>query len=170
MSADSSCKPWNCLGCADSRDILMEKNKTNPAPGLGWNLLWYVPVCIWFCAYFLLRNLSNARRLVSLIHERWSWGFFISPSSAVFLAAMIFSLFYPVQSLLLIRNFMLAPEIGTSRRYCYVVATVIGTFVLAIIVEAVIWGSLPLELDARGVGHLRLIPFLPWPDRPAGSY
>jgi hypothetical protein len=143
----------------------------DPEPRLGWNLIWYVPVCIWFCAYFLLRNLSNAWRFVVLIHERWSWGFFISPSSAVFVSAILFSLSYPIQSLLLIRGFLLDTEVGSPmRRYSYAAATVVGTFALALIVEAVIWGSFPLDVDAKGIGHLRLIPFVPWPDRPYGSY
>ncbi len=45
-----------------------------------------------------------------------------------------------------------------------------GTFVVATLVEAIIWGSFPLEFDQAGIGRLRLIPFIPWPDRAYGSY
>jgi hypothetical protein len=145
--------------------------ESNTSSRLGWNLLWYIPVCLWFCAYFLLRNLSNAWRLAGLMRERWSWGFLISPSSAVFLAAVLFSFSYPIQFLLLIRGFIVDATSSSSwRRYAYAAGIMLAAFVVAVVVETVIWGSLPLEVDAKGVIHLRLIPFVPWPDRPYGSY
>lgn len=137
---------------------------------MRWNLLWFIPLGILFCSYFLWRNITNGFELLKLLKERWSWGVLLSPSAIVFLGVLSYSLVYPIQSLILIRSFFDPDSPAYRRRYLYAIVASVGTFVLAAILEAIIWGSFPLEIDSAGVGHLRMIPFLPWPDRAYGSY
>jgi hypothetical protein len=42
----------------------------------------------------------------------------------------------------------------------------VAIFVTALLLQAVIWGSFPLPVDKDGYIHVRLIPFIPWPDIP----
>lgn len=133
---------------------------------MRFNLVWYVPLCIWIVLYIIIPNLTSGLHNVALVFHRFSWGIFFSPSAYVFFSAVITSVFLPLQLLLVVLSFF-DPDVPLSRRrHLWSFAVVVVIVLSALLLQAVIWGSFPLPVDKDGYIHVRMIPFIPWPDSP----
>jgi hypothetical protein len=134
--------------------------------GMKFNLIWYIPLSAWVLLYFVVPNFNSGLENIRLVFHRFSWSLFFSPAAALFFSAIVASLFVPFQLLLVIPGFFAAESIGCIKRYVWSLGVVVAIFVTAILLQAVIWGSFPLPVDKDGYIHVRLIPFIPWPDIP----
>ena len=130
------------------------------------NLLWYVPLCVVVLGFVFFVNGSTDLRYVQLVVRRWTWGALLSPSSYVFGASLMGTIVYPLAALAAIPKFFDISRPSYNKRYQITALAVAVIFGVSILLEFVGWGSFPLDVDAERMIHLRLIPFLPWPDRP----
>ena len=95
-----------------------------------------------------------------------SWGVLLSPAAYLYFTTLISTIFFPVQMLSVIPTYFDMKATGLySRRYKWTLLTLVGICAGEFLKLALIWGSFPLEVDSSSHVRLRLIPFLPWPDR-----
>jgi hypothetical protein len=134
--------------------------------GMKANLLWYIPLSGGILIYFIIPNLTSGYQNTALVFHRFSWLLFISPSAYLFLSSVLASVFFPIQLLLLIPVFFDPETSSFNRRYLKSFAIFVGIAVSCFLIQVIIWGSFPLPLDSEGYIHLRMIPFLPWPETP----
>jgi hypothetical protein len=52
------------------------------------------------------------------------------------------------------------------KRHLMAVVTPVMVILAVILLQVILCGSYPLGYDADGTERLRMIPFIPWPDRP----
>ena len=133
---------------------------------MRYHLLWYVPLGVWIASYFIAPNFVSGFHNVALVFHRFSWGVFFSPSAYIFFTAVLTSLFLPVQFFLLIPSFFKRGVPMYRRRYLCSLGVVLGIAISAVVIQAIIWGSFPLPTDKDSYIHVRIIPFIPWPDSP----
>jgi hypothetical protein len=103
--------------------------------------------------------------LLKLARDRWSWAVLISPSAAVCASAVIFTLTAPLAAPFSLAAVLTTREWSVGKRYGLFL---VGLFVFVasmFVAQAVIWGSFPFEIDREGYYRIRMIPFLPWPER-----
>jgi len=135
---------------------------------LRWNLTWFIPVSIWVISRFVIPNAISAYQNFSLFfHEKW-WLALLSPSAYIFEAAAFASVLSPLQLLSYIPVFFVNDPENSSykRRYLWAACLVILIPISCVLIQYIIWGSFPFHTDKQGYGHLRMIPFIPWPQSP----
>lgn len=130
------------------------------------NLLWYIPLSVAVLAYFIIPNITSGYHNVALVFHRFSWLIFVSPAAYLFFSGVLASVFVPAQMMLIIPVFFDPDTPAYRRRYLWSVTIVVGIAVVCFILQIVIWGSFPLPVDHEGYIHVRMIPFLPWPETP----
>jgi hypothetical protein len=133
---------------------------------MGFNLLWYVPLGVWVVFYFIIPNAVSGFHNVALVFRRFTWSLFFSPSAYVFFGAVFTSIFLPFQLFLMVPAFFDSEVLAYRRPYLWSLCMVITIAISAILLQAIIWGSFPLPADKDDYIHLRMIPFIPWPDMP----
>jgi hypothetical protein len=134
---------------------------------MRFNLIWYIPLFVMVAVFVVVPTARAEYGIAQILFRRWSWGAFFSPSAYVFFASALASLVVPFQMLLFVRGFF-EPEWEPAyrRRYFWTLCTVFAIVAVLFLLQVVMWGSFPLEVDTHRYVRLRLIPFLPWPERP----
>ena len=133
---------------------------------MGKNRIWYV--FLWLVlAVFFVPLLYMHYDICRLELRRFSWGLFISPSAYFFAGAMFSTMVFPIKILLMIPLLFIDDESNElfKKRYSYSLLAVLAICAGELLFLTLMWGSLPLEVDAQHYVHLRLIPFFPWPAR-----
>lgn len=130
------------------------------------NLIWYIPLGAVVLYYFVIPNITSGYHNVTLIFKHFSWLLFISPAAYVFFSCVVASVFLPIQLILMVAMFFDREFPAYSRRYLWSSVVVVGIAVACFILQVIIWGSFPLLVDHEGYIHVRMIPFLPWPESP----
>lgn len=130
---------------------------------IGWNWLWFAPLGLFLLFFVETHTIPLAIFSIRLLIRRWDWGALLSPSAALFLSAVIGSVTYPVYCLILALT-SLGNRYEKKKRYLHAVIALAILAALPLITDTLIWGSFPFVFDAAGVGHLRLLPFFPWPN------
>lgn len=128
---------------------------------LGWNWLWFLPLCV--AVLFLVEGhtIPFAWQLFKLAHKRWSWAALISPSAYFCLIVIVASVFWPLQALALIADTVKSDN--PRGRWLRAVVFALLIFCVPVITDALLWGSFPFTLGSDGASRLRMIPFIPWP-------
>jgi hypothetical protein len=133
---------------------------------MGYNRVWYVLLC-GAVLLGLIPVLRFEYETIHLIFHRWSWMVLLSPSTYLFFGSMIQAFDLPLRGLNFIPT-LFVPDESTNfyrRRYLWTIVVVIGIVVAEFVIQIIIWGTFPLEVDRQNSVRLRLIPFFPWPDR-----
>jgi hypothetical protein len=132
---------------------------------LGWNWLWFLPLCIAVLIFVEGYTVPFAWQLLKLGYRRWTWGALFSPSAYFFLSVLMVAVFSPLEGLLIVSAVVRAESYGLTgkRRYFYASAIIIFIFLVPLLTDALAWGSFPFTYDNHGDGRLRMIPFIPWP-------
>ena len=111
-------------------------------------------------AYILaLTHLIWAVRCIRPILGRWTWGLLLSPAAYVYVVSLILCVTTP-----LMWNAATKRVRGRTSSHGLVGFVIIVAVLL--VLHAVVWGSVPLAYDATGAEHIRMIPFIPWPNEP----
>ena len=131
---------------------------------LGWNWIWFLPMCLVVICFTELHAVHLVSLIIPLVRKRWTWGVLLSPSAYLCLTVMLFSVFLPIQAVLIAAAQFLDDTRTLKHRYIVAIAVLVGVFlILPFITDTLIWGSFPLTYDNSGIGRLRMIPFIPWP-------
>jgi hypothetical protein len=130
------------------------------------NLVWYVPLCLLVLFYFVVENALSGYENIRLVFARFFWGIFFSPSAYFFLGSILTSVILPIRLLLLIPMFFDRSSEAYGRRYLWSLCVVLAILVSAALLQILIWGSVPLTVAKDGHIHMRIFPFVPWPDYP----
>lgn len=133
-------------------------------PGMGWNRTWYALIWLLFILYWVIPVGKLEWELLATIHRRWTWAALLSPAADTFFPEMLGAFFVPMLMLLNIPTFFDTEHPAHSNRFLFSGLTVLGAGVSCFIVLTLMWGSFPLDVDANHMVHLRMIPFIPWPD------
>jgi len=134
-----------------------------------WNWLWLGPVFVLVLLSIERHTLPYGLRIVQLTWQRWDWGGLISPSADFCWTVVLASVFAPVYGFVHAIEVLSSPT-ASGRRYLQATLIIVGIVLLPFVTDALIWGSFPFTFDNAGVGHLRMIPFIPWPDAAFGTY
>ena len=129
---------------------------------MGAHLFWFIPLCMLVTAVILIPVGLLAFENVMGVFHTFKVLMLFSPSFYLFWAATISSLTVPISVLKTMpKNFMDDDKSFLS------IAIGLG-FILfwTAVFQVLIWGSYPHGYDAKGIGHIRMIPFLPWPNVP----
>jgi hypothetical protein len=133
---------------------------------MGLNLIWYV--LMWLLS---IGGLVFTARLdygmLRLLFHNWDWGFFISPSAYLFFALLPLSITVPVTLLCSIPRLFIRDENGGLYKHRFLwsfLLFIAGIPAVQLIILLLMWGSFQLGVDAQNNIHLRLLPFIPWPD------
>ena len=108
--------------------------------------------------------LAYAWVVANLAIHRWSWGGLLSPSAAFCFSITLYSVFFPLQGMMLAMSALTA---DVRYRTLITLGVLLLIFVSPLITDTLIWGSFPFTYDSEGIGRLRFIPFVPWP---SGGY
>jgi hypothetical protein len=133
---------------------------------MGKNRIWYV--CLWLVlAVFFIALLHFHYDICRIELRRATWTVFLSPSAYIFVGAMFSTILFPVKILSMIPVLFVDNESNElfKKRYVLSLLAVLGICVGEFFFLTLMWGSFPLEVDAQHFVHLRLIPFVTWPDR-----
>jgi hypothetical protein len=163
--------PWPGAPDPDSLGALTSKMQSDNENAIRaivhvmrYNLLWYLPVAAWVVWYFIVPNVASGYQNVRLVFHHFTWAIFFSPSAYIFFSAVILSIFLPFRLLLFI-PLLFVPDVQTyKRRYVWSFGIVVVIVISALLIQGVIWGSFPLPASKDGYIHLRMIPFIPWPE------
>ena len=131
-----------------------------------WMLAWYLPLVALVLSFVVGVIGRVAWQDLRLVAHRFSVGVFFSPAAYLHFSALLASVFLPLQLLLAIPIHFNEKMPSYPRRYRLAFGLVFLIVASAVVLQFVIWGTFPLEADASHQIHLRLIPFIPWPDRP----
>lgn len=133
-----------------------------------WHWLWLVPVLLVVVCVPEYHTVLVAKDVLGVYWDRWSWGVLLSPSNSFFLMAVGNSVWMPI-------GFSLATLLSMTREpptWQRVSLFLFGCFLLLnlpYLTDTLIWGSFPFFFDEHNVGRVRMIPFIPWPNRPWGT-
>lgn len=97
--------------------------------------------------------------------DNFTWAVLLSPSAYIFIASIAASVFMPIRMLMII-PILFDSRFLSKRRYINSLVIVISIIILSVFLQFIIWGSFLLPIDKDGYGHLRMIPFFPWPESP----
>lgn len=133
------------------------------------NLVWFIPLVVQ-AIYISFQNIISGYENIALLIHRFSWGAYflvtLSPSTYVFFSALGTAIQVPL-FVLIIPNFFDQGRIDLYRhRYLFSIGLVLSIVAIGFLLEVVIWGSFPLDVGKDGYIHIRLIPFIPWPETP----
>jgi len=138
-----------------------------------WNWVWLAPVCLLVLMFVEQHTITYSLRIIRLGWQRWDWGGLISPS-AYFCESVVFaSVAYPIYGLIGAAGLLssrTSGAAGAGSQYLKAFLLIAAVLVLPFVTDTLIWGSFPFNVDNAGIGRLRIIPFLPWPDAPYGTY
>ena len=132
---------------------------------LRFNLIWYIPLCLWVIFYFVVPSGVSGYQNIKLSLRYFTWIYLISPSAYVFFSMILASVVLPLQLLFYI-PLLFSKDTVNYKKYLYSVLIIIGIAVSAVLLQLIVWGSCPYEFDSNGYEHLRMIPFIPWPRLP----
>jgi len=145
------------------------QDATTPMP--RWNWIWLAPALMIVLALVEIHTVPQGLQLIKLGWHRWNWGGLVSPSAYVCFSTILASVLVPIQGVFVAVVLLSSREPATfRRRYLSTLLVVIGILVLPFVTDTITWGAFPFTFDASGAGRLRLIPFIPWPDAPYGTY
>lgn len=131
---------------------------------MGKNLIWYIPLFAAVIFYLVIPNIASGYKNILIVLDRFSWLVLVSPAAAVFISALIASVMLPVQMMLFVPTLFDRASGTYSRRFLYTFGLVLGIVVACVILQIVTWGAFPLPVDHDGYVHVRMIPFVPWPN------
>ncbi len=130
------------------------------------HLIWYVPLATAVIFFFVIPDLLSGYESMALIVQRFSLILLISPSAYLFLGCVLASTFLPLRLLLMIPPLFDRGAQDYGERYKLSFVIVIVVVVACFILQSIRWGSFPVPADPDGTTHIRMIPFLPWPEFP----
>lgn len=133
---------------------------------MGYNLLWYLPISLFIGIEFIAANVTAAFRNISTITRHFSSILLFSPSAYLFIGATVLSVLLPAGMLLLVPSFFDKEQPGYHGRYRASAGIVFAILVSIVAINFILWGSFPLQVDSESWVHVRMIPFLPWPNSP----
>jgi hypothetical protein len=146
---------------------------SDAGPVSRWNWIWLAPVLAAVLLFVEHHTISNGVIVAEVGWHRWSWGALVSPSAYLCEATLIGSVLVPLQGAFMAVAMLYSQNTKTassSRRYVRALILILIVLLLPFITDTIIWGSFPFIFDAEGTGRLRLIPFIPWPAAPYGTY
>jgi cytochrome bd-type quinol oxidase subunit 2 len=130
-------------------------SSTKSALGLKWNLLWYIPLCL-TVLLLLIRNASYDWEVIKIAHQRWVWAALVSPSAALCFGVLSLNLLIPFQLTVMVSAYFNdESESLYQKRYLLTCLTVVAIVLVPLVVEFIVWGSFPFNIDAHGNGRLR---------------
>jgi hypothetical protein len=138
-----------------------------------WNWFWLAPSSVLVFIMVEQHTFPFALQVVRLSWQRWNWGGLFSPSAYFCWSVIVASVITPIQGLLYAVALVSSRtdlSSGAGRRYLQALLVFVVVLLLPFVTDALIWGSFPFTFDSAGVGRLRLIPFIPWPNAPFGTY
>ncbi len=131
---------------------------------MGWNYFWFLPICLFMLLKIELPNIISGYHNIVLALKHFTLGYLISPSAYVFFVAIFSSVTVPIVLLITVPHIFSGNDMELyKRKYLYSVIALLAIFIGSLILQFIIWGSLPFGIDNQGYVHLRLIPFIPWP-------
>lgn len=133
---------------------------------MRWNLTWYLPLGVFWGALFIIPVCHHAYKGAAMVVHHLSWLVWISPSAYFFWASTVGSVTAPIYGFFMIPALFDREAQAYKRRYLWAVCVVVGSTAMSVLCSFVSWGSFPLAADHAGFEHVRMIPFLPWPDTP----
>lgn len=133
---------------------------------MGKNRIWYALLWV-LLLWALIPIVHFDYDLLRLVFRRWTWGLLISPAADMFFALLSGSIAGPILMLLLIPLFFANQKENAkyNRRYSWTLLLLLGIVVGEFVIVTLMWGTFPLEVDAQNYIRLRMLPFIPWPDR-----
>jgi len=72
---------------------------------MRYNLIWYLPLCLWILFYIIIPNVSSGYNNLKIVFHRFTWAIVFSPSAYIFFAALFTSIVLPLRLLGLIPIF-----------------------------------------------------------------
>jgi hypothetical protein len=134
------------------------------------NLVWYVPIFGSAILVFSGTAVINFIRDIKYLYKFWTRALLISPSAYVWFVSAWTEIFLPVRLTKIVPLIFAKDGEGESisflRRYALSFLVLVGIIATYYVLEIIIWGSFPLFTDAEHYVRIRMIPFLPIPDRP----
>jgi hypothetical protein len=133
---------------------------------LGWNRLWFLPLCIAVLVVVELYQIIFDLTALGVATRRWSWSVLISPSAYFCITVMFEGLYLPIRALMLTSVTVTTHDasISAGRRYLYAALLAGAIFLIPFVTQALVWGSFPFGVDNDRNIRLRMIPFIPWPE------
>jgi hypothetical protein len=128
--------------------------------GMGWNLVWYVPLGAGLLGLTWINARDGYHNSLVLLHQHWkALALPLSPSACVWLIVNFVSISAPVRMAALIPG--LLDGCDDRRRHGGRLAAWLGGFlVLMSLLQVLDWGSFPLVRLGDGSLYMRMIPFL----------
>jgi len=143
----------------------MAEDSPKELSGIGWNWLWFGPAILFVLIATERHTIPYAWMIVKLYIKRWHWIGVISPSAGLCFAVLITSVTVPFIGVLQACEWL--ADRSQSKRVIRVMILLIFILILPFITDTLVWGSFPFTYDDAGYGHIRFIPFIPWP---SGGY
>jgi hypothetical protein len=135
---------------------------------MSFNAIWYIALFGWVIYYFVIPDAISAYANAKLVFKYFSWLLFISPSAAFCLTLTLAAIFLPIVLMLYIPTYFERTDENTAfrKRYIYTIVTVVAIWLAVLLIQFLIWGSFPIGFDKENYVHIRMIPFIPWPEAP----
>jgi hypothetical protein len=117
-------------------------------------------------ALLLIASVIEAVRNLGYLWKLWHWAFLFSPAFYVYCFANVNVLWFPMAASFLLAGVVRGMRVSRLRGIGLTAAIIGGVILANYAFQALAWGSLPITYDHSGDAYIRLIPFIPWPDRP----
>ncbi|MCL5125330.1 MAG: hypothetical protein M1511_12695 [Deltaproteobacteria bacterium] len=115
---------------------------------MGYNLLWYVPVCLWILIDFIIPNITSGFTNTVIVLRHFTWGLLLSSSAGLFFVAIGSSITMPIFLLgFLPAFFKKGGPFDYKKRYLYTILLLFVIIVGSILLQLVIMGSYPIVVD-----------------------
>ena len=108
-----------------------------------------------------LTHLVWGYHCAAIILERWTWSLLLSPAAYFYFGSLVTCVSMPMQWWVATKN-----SGGTWQHKAGTLAVIVFFLFL---LHVLVWGSVPLAYDVSGREHIRILPFIPWPDQPFWS-
>lgn len=133
------------------------------------NLIWFIPLVL-VAIVIAFDNLLSSYLNLALFMHRLSWSnslrVSLSPATYIYFLASALAILLPFLVAVIPTFFGKDDEGIYSRRYPFSVAIVLAVVIGGFLLEARIWGSLPLDVGEDSNIYVRYIPFMPLPETP----
>jgi hypothetical protein len=104
---------------------------------------------------------------VRAVVPAWHWFYLFSPSVDVYMTTLVSVIFIPIRALILLTAMVSSKEKLTLKEHLSFIAIWVALLFGGLLLAHVInWGSFFVDYDIDGTQRLRIIPFIPWPNRP----